>query len=79
MNVIFGYWLAWLLTWISTWITKMEPVLPLDIMRTAAWGSIEYDCSKSITELGISYLPIEEAVAEAVEDIQGQVKGASAR
>lgn len=75
MNLKVGYWLAWLLTWISTWITKTEPILPLDIMRTARWGSIEYDCSKSVAELGISYTPIEEAVAEAVEDVRSQMKG----
>eukprot|EP00930_Biecheleria_cincta_P024347 TRINITY_DN17439_c0_g1_i1.p1 TRINITY_DN17439_c0_g1~~TRINITY_DN17439_c0_g1_i1.p1 ORF type:complete len:362 (+),score=45.82 TRINITY_DN17439_c0_g1_i1:111-1196(+) len=77
MNLTLGYWLAWLLTWISTWVTKTEPILPLDIMRTARWGSIEYDCSKSVAELGISYTPIEEAVAEAVEDVRAQMKGRS--
>eukprot|EP00747_Dinoflagellata_sp_TGD_P169121 gnl/TRDRNA2_/TRDRNA2_197239_c0_seq1.p1 gnl/TRDRNA2_/TRDRNA2_197239_c0~~gnl/TRDRNA2_/TRDRNA2_197239_c0_seq1.p1 ORF type:complete len:347 (-),score=45.87 gnl/TRDRNA2_/TRDRNA2_197239_c0_seq1:49-1089(-) len=70
LNLTVAYWLGWLLTWISTRLTGVAPVMPLDIMRTAKWGSIEFDCAKSEDELGISYTPIDEAVSEAVADVK---------
>ena len=44
--------------------------MPLDIMRTARWGGIEYDCAKSEAVLGISYTPIDTAVHEAICDVR---------
>lgn len=70
LNLTLGYWMSYVLTWISTNITKSEPIAPVDIMRTAQYGSIEYTCQKSVDVLGLSYTPIEEAVAESVADVQ---------
>jgi len=70
LNLSIGYWLALLLTWIATYITRTEPIMPVDIMRTAWWGSIEYDCSKSEAHLGIQYTPIDIAISESIQDVR---------
>merc|ERR1711904_419946 len=72
INVTVGFVLGYFLTLISTWITGWAPLMPVDVMRTAYWGGIEYDCSKSVRELGLQYTPIKVAVREAMEDIQGR-------
>jgi nucleoside-diphosphate-sugar epimerase len=70
LNLRIGYWLAQVMTFVSTHITKSEPSAPTDIMRTAQFGSIEYSNQKSIDILGLSYTPIEVAVAESVADVK---------
>lgn len=60
MNLTLGYWLSSAMTWVSTNITGTEPMAPVDIMRTAQFGSIEYTCQKSVDVLGLSYTPIDE-------------------
>ena len=67
-----AYWLAVALTFLATHVTKQPPLLPVDIMRTARWGGIEYDCGKSKRVLGLRYTPIEQAVKEAMQDVQGR-------
>lgn len=70
LNLTAGYWLSKFMTLVSTYITKSEPPAPVDIMRTAQFGSIEYCNQKSIDVLGVSYTPIEVAVAESVADVK---------
>jgi len=73
LNLSVGMLLGRLLTLVSTWITGREPLMPLDIMRTAAWGGIEYDCGRSRAELRLEYTPIEIAVGEAMRDVKEQL------
>jgi hypothetical protein len=70
MNLSLGFGLGWLNTVASSWVTGREPLLPVDLMRTAMWGGIEYDCGRSERELGLSYKPIDDAVRESVADVQ---------
>merc|ERR1711874_183810 len=70
LNLTLGYWMSSALTWISTHITRSEPIAPVDIMRTAQFGSIEYTCKKSVDVLGLSYTPIDDAVSESVADVK---------
>merc|ERR1711998_20259 len=70
LNLTAGYWLSKLMTLVSTYVTKSEPSAPVDIMRTARFGSIEYTNQKSIDVLGMSYTPIEVAIAESVADVK---------
>jgi nucleoside-diphosphate-sugar epimerase len=73
MNLTLGLVLGWLLTLIATYITGVEPLMPLDIMRTAYWGGIEYDCSKSKSELGLQYTSIDVAVGESIADVKMRI------
>eukprot|EP00948_MAST-09A_sp_MAST-9A-sp1_P003044 g3044.t1 len=74
LNLSIGFCLAYLMTYISTYVTGSEPSLPLDIMRTAYWGGIEYSCEKSMKKLGMEYTPIETAVAESIADVKVRLK-----
>merc|ERR1712039_946017 len=70
LNLAVGYWFAKMMTLVATYITRSEPSAPVDIMRTCQFGSIEYTNQKSIDILGLSYTPIEVAVAESVADVK---------
>ena len=61
--------LAHVLTWVSRHVTGRAPLLPVDIVRTACWGAILYDCSKSERVLGLEYTPIEDAVRAAMLEV----------
>lgn len=67
---------AWLMPvakgmeWIS-YRTGRRPVLPLDLIKTTAAGSLLFDASYAKKELGPSYTPLKTALAEAVEEIRG--------
>jgi hypothetical protein len=74
MNLTLGLCLGWFLTLVSTYITGWEPLMPIDVMRTAAWGGIEYDCSKSKSELGLCYTPIDKAVEESIADVKARIR-----
>ena len=50
-------------------ITKRRPVLPLDVLKTTAAGSLLFDVSRSEKELGMEYTPLETALAESVAEI----------
>merc|ERR1712190_532193 len=76
LNLVLGYWIAGFLTWVATRITGSEPSAPVDIMRTARFGSIEYTNNKSIDVLGLSYTPIDSAVAESVADVKRRMAAA---
>lgn len=65
-----GMGLAYGLTGLSRLLPVGEPALPIDLMRTAYWGGIVYDCSKSERELGLQYESIDVAVRESIEDVK---------
>lgn len=48
-------------------ITKRPPEFPRDMVKGWKWGGIRVDNSRSISELGIRYTPMEQAVRETVE------------
>jgi len=50
--------------------TGRRPVLPLDVLKTTAAGSLLFDASRSIKELGMAYTPLETALAEAIDEIR---------
>ncbi|MDX1733231.1 MAG: SDR family NAD(P)-dependent oxidoreductase [Halioglobus sp.] len=50
--------------------TRRRPVLPLDVLKTTAAGSLLFDAGRSETELGMTYTPLETALAESVEEIR---------
>jgi len=65
---------AEVLTAISRW-TGQRPLVPADIIRTTAAGSLLFDGSKAERELGIRYTPLRTALAEAVAEIgSGRVR-----
>merc|ERR1711871_256443 len=73
LNLTLGFWLGWLLTIIASWVTRCEPLMPVDIMRTALWGGIEYTTKKSEDVLGVCYTPIDLAVSESISDVKSSV------
>jgi dihydroflavonol-4-reductase len=50
--------------------TGRRPVLPLDVLRTTAAGSLLFNADRSIRELGMSYTPLETALAESIAEIR---------
>jgi len=50
--------------------TGKRPIIPLDVLRTTAAGSLLFDASRSIEELGMTYTPLETALAEAIDEIR---------
>lgn len=60
---------AKLLTAVSRW-TGQRPLIPEDLVRTSAAGSLLFDGRKAQRELGIRYTPLRTALAEAVVEIQ---------
>ena len=50
--------------------TGKRPVLPLDVLKTTAAGSLLFDASRSEQELGMTYTPLAAALAESVEEIR---------
>lgn len=50
--------------------TGKRPVLPLDVLKTTAAGSLLFDARRSIEELGMTYTPLETALAEAINEIR---------
>jgi len=51
-------------------LTKRRPLLPLDVLKTTAAGSLLFDASRSIEELQMTYTSLETALTEAIEDIR---------
>lgn len=62
--------LARSMEWLSR-RTGIRPLLPLDVLKTTAAGSLLFDGSRAVTELGMVYRPLEYALAEAIADIRG--------
>ena len=50
--------------------TGKRPVIPLDVIKTTAAGSLLFSAEKSKRELKIQYTPLREALAESVAEIQ---------
>ena len=50
--------------------TGRRPVLPLDVLRTTAAGSLLFDARRSVEELGMTYTPLEAALAESIGEIR---------
>ncbi len=59
---------AKLLTAMSRWTGK-RPLVPEDLIRTSAAGSLLFDGRKAQRELGIRYTPLRTALAEAVAEL----------
>jgi dihydroflavonol-4-reductase len=55
--------------WLSQY-TGARPILPLDLLKTSAAGSLLFDGSLAERELAMSYTPLERALEEAVQEIQ---------
>jgi nucleoside-diphosphate-sugar epimerase len=55
--------------WISRQ-TGTRPLIPLDVIRTTAAGSLLFDASRSVDELDMSYTPLRTALAESVEEVR---------
>jgi dihydroflavonol-4-reductase len=51
-------------------LTGRRPVLPLDVLKTTAADSLLFDPGKGIRELGMSYTPLETALAESIAEIR---------
>ena len=47
-------------------ITKIEPEFPKDMVNGWKWGGVKVDNSRSISELGMTYTPMEQALRETV-------------
>ncbi|MBK6738374.1 MAG: hypothetical protein IPG64_10840 [Haliea sp.] len=45
-------------------------MLPLDVLKTTAAGSLLFDPGRGIEELGMAYTPLETALAEAIAEIR---------
>lgn len=65
---------AWLFPLASgmEWLSRKtghRPMLPLDVIKTTAAGSLLFDGSRAIDELGMTYTPLETALEESVEEI----------
>lgn len=50
--------------------TGKRPMMPLDVLKTTASGSLLFDSSRGVNELGMSYTPLETALAESVAEIR---------
>jgi nucleoside-diphosphate-sugar epimerase len=50
--------------------TGRRPALPLDVLKTTAAGSLLFDPGRGVVELGMSYTPLETALAESIAEIQ---------
>ena len=50
--------------------TGKRPVLPVDVLKTTAAGSLLFDVSRSVDELGMTYTPLETALKESVDAIR---------
>ena len=51
-------------------LTGKRPVLPLDVLKTTAAGSLLFDASRSVDELGMTYTPLETALMESIDEIR---------
>ncbi|KAA1191946.1 NAD-dependent epimerase/dehydratase family protein [Pseudohalioglobus sediminis] len=50
--------------------TGKRPVIPLDVIKTTAAGSLLFSAEKSKRKLKLQYTPLQEALAESVAEIQ---------
>lgn len=59
---------AKIMSWISE-RTGNRPVIPIDVIKTTAAGSLLFKPDRAINELNMRYTPLKQALAEAVEEI----------
>ena len=50
--------------------TGKRPLLPVDVLKTTAAGSLLFDAGRSIAELGMTYTPLETALEESINEIR---------
>jgi dihydroflavonol-4-reductase len=58
---------------VMSWISKRtgsRPIIPMDVIKTTAAGSLLFKPDRAINELNMCYTPLKQALAEAVEDIR---------
>lgn len=60
---------ARVMEWVSRQ-TGRRPVIPLDVIKTTAAGSLLFSANKSKRELEMRYTPLRDALAESVAEIQ---------
>ena len=53
--------------------TGRRPLLPLDVLKTTAAGSLLFDARRSTEELGMTYTSLETALAESIDEIRAAV------
>ncbi len=61
--------IAVLLELLARWTGK-RPAIPVDILKTTAAGSLLFDGSRAIRELGMTYTPLREALRESIDEIR---------
>lgn len=61
--------IARLLERLARW-TGRRPPIPVDILKTTAAGSLVFDGSRAKRELGMEYMPLRDALREAVDEIR---------
>jgi dihydroflavonol-4-reductase len=49
-----------------------RPVIPVDILKTTAAGSLVFDGSRAKTELGMTYRSLRTALSEAIDEIRSE-------
>lgn len=54
----------------SARITGVRPMLPLDVLKTTAAGSLLFDGSKAVRAFGLEYTSLEYALDESIRDIR---------
>lgn len=60
---------AKVMSWMSA-RTGNRPLIPLDVIKTTAAGSLLFKPDRAINELGMHYTPLEEALAESVKEVK---------
>jgi dihydroflavonol-4-reductase len=63
--------IARLLERLARWTGK-RPVIPVDILKTTAAGSLVFDGGRAIRELGMTYTPLREALRESIDEIRSE-------
>ena len=61
---------AKVMSWISE-RTGSRPIIPMDVIKTTAAGSLLFKPDRAIDELNMRYTPLKQALAEAVEECAG--------
>jgi len=61
---------AKVMSWISE-LTGSRPIIPIDVIKTTAAGSLLFKPDRGIKELKMRYTPLVHALGEAVEEIRG--------
>ncbi len=60
---------AYALEWLAS-VTGQRPMLPVDILKTTQAGSLLFDGSRAVEELGLEYQSLEQALRESVAEIR---------